>query len=67
MWVWVGTAPGALYIALEHRFYGVSMPARDYSTASLALLSSRQAYVYAPATATAAHSQQGMHWVWVEN
>ena len=49
MLVWVGTAPGALYIALEHRFYGVSMPARDYSTASLALLSSRQAYVYAPA------------------
>jgi len=34
---------GALYIALEHRFYGVSMPAPDYSTASLALLSSRQA------------------------
>jgi hypothetical protein len=55
--VWVATALGALYIALEHRFYGVSMPAHDYSTASLALLSSRQAYVYALTNAT--HSQQG--------
>ena len=41
----VGLAPraGALLLALEHRFYGASFPAPDVSTASLRLLSSRQA------------------------
>lgn len=34
---------GALLLALEHRFYGESVPAPDVSTASLRLLSSRQA------------------------
>ena len=34
---------GALILVLEHRFYGPSMPAADYSTASLELLSSHQA------------------------
>lgn len=34
---------GALIIALEHRFYGPSVPTPDFSTASLKLLSSFQA------------------------
>jgi len=34
---------GALVLALEHRFYGKSMPRPDFSNASLALLSSEQA------------------------
>ena len=34
---------GALVLALEHRFYGKSMPAPDFSNHSLALLSSEQA------------------------
>ena len=34
---------GALVLALEHRFYGKSMPRPDFSNKSLALLSSEQA------------------------
>lgn len=34
---------GALVFALEHRFYGKSLPTPDFSTDSLRLLSSRQA------------------------
>merc|ERR1711974_136842 len=33
----------ALYISLEHRFYGESLPAPDYSTQNLKYLSSQQA------------------------
>jgi len=31
----LGREVGALLLALEHRFYGYSMPAEDYSTHSL--------------------------------
>lgn len=34
---------GALYIGIEHRFYGDSMPMPDFSTNNLRYLSSQQA------------------------
>ncbi|XP_064143460.1 putative serine protease K12H4.7 [Loxodonta africana] len=42
-WVPYAERLGALFILLEHRFYGHSQPTGDLSTASLRYLSSRQA------------------------
>uniref|UniRef100_G3UJM7 Serine protease 16 n=1 Tax=Loxodonta africana TaxID=9785 RepID=G3UJM7_LOXAF len=42
-WVTYAERLGALFLLLEHRFYGHSQPTGDLSTASLRYLSSRQA------------------------
>ncbi|XP_064143464.1 putative serine protease K12H4.7 [Loxodonta africana] len=42
-WVTYAQRLGALFLLLEHRFYGYSQPTGDLSTASLQYLSSRQA------------------------
>lgn len=56
----------ALILALEHRFYGESIPTKDFSTASLRYLSSRQALADIAtfhAYIVAKYNLQGNKWV----